>query len=179
MHGKVPRAAGSPGRYDLWRQCCAQGFNLGLQETHGVPEREPHISHSHTWPLLWCRGRPAALRLRTLQTTARKSHQQGCHLQPHSSHSQNYKSQGLAWQMISLSVVIGNSAWDLEKSGPAFSMPCAITRDCPIGEITGSLAFALCGAEVMTKHLFLLGIGSKHDLLRNKQELARAVKCCF
>lgn len=37
------------------------------------------------------------------------------------------------------------TVWDMEKSSPAFSMPYVINRGCPIGEITGSLAFALCG----------------------------------
>jgi len=66
--------------------------------------------------------------------------------------------------MISLTVVVANSAWDLEKSSCVFSMPYAISRGCAIGKITGSLLFALCGAEVSSKHLFILVTGSKHDL---------------
>lgn len=55
-------------------------------------------------------------------------------------------------------------SWDLGKSSPAFSMPYAINGGCAIGKVTGSLAFALCQVEVMSKYLFLLGTGSKHDL---------------
>lgn len=168
-YGKAPRVAGSLGRETLWRWYRALEVSLGLQEPYGIPHfLFSYMAHAQV------QGGAAILSLGILQEQQGKITRRDASFCSTQDTCKAQRAKPLGWQMISLRVVIGNSVLYWGKSSPAFSMPNAINRGCAVWEAAVCLAFALCGAEVISKYLFLLGIGRTG--IRNKQPLARAAR---